>query len=52
MIKNIIKLICFIIALILVIVGASNIGYRGLIMMFIGVIIILAELHLYNRQYI
>lgn len=51
MIKNIIKLLCFILAMILVIRGAKNIGYAGLLTMFAGVSIILTELYLYNKQY-
>ncbi|OPX47217.1 DUF6903 family protein [Clostridium thermobutyricum] len=51
MVKNIIKLICFIIAMILVIKGATNTGYNGVLMMVVGVLIILGELYLYNKQY-
>ncbi len=51
MVKNIIKLICFIIAMILVIKGAANTGYMGVLMMVIGVLIIIGEIYLYNKKY-
>lgn len=51
MVKNIIKLICFIIAVILVVKGAANTGYTGVLMMVAGVLIIVGELYLYNKQY-
>ncbi|MGL5411617.1 DUF6903 family protein [Cetobacterium sp.] len=51
MLKNIVKLMLFIIAIILVIKGATIIGYAGLGMMFLGIAIILGELYIYNKQY-
>ncbi|WP_297632032.1 hypothetical protein [uncultured Clostridium sp.] len=51
MLKNVVKLILFVIAIILVIKGATIIGYTGLGMMFLGIAIILGELYIYNKQY-
>lgn len=51
MFKNIIKLVLFLLAVVLVIKGATIVGYGGLGMMFMGVAIILGELYIYNKQY-
>ncbi|CAG9703401.1 MULTISPECIES: DUF6903 family protein [Clostridium] len=49
--KKIIYLITFIISLFLVIKGRTITNYFGLAMMFVGLIGILSEIYLYNKQY-
>ncbi|MDU1404177.1 DUF6903 family protein [Clostridium sp.] len=49
--KKIIYSIIFIISLALVIKGRTITNYHGLIMMFLGLIGILSEIYLYNKQY-
>lgn len=49
--KKILNLIIFIISLILVVKGRTITNYYGLMMMFVGLIGILGEIYLYNKQY-
>lgn len=49
--KKILYLIIFIISLILVVKGRTITNYYGLMMMFVGLIGILGEIYLYNKQY-
>ena len=51
MFKRIIYIIIFIISLTLVIKGNEVNDHKGLIMMLIGLVGLLIELHLYNKQY-
>ncbi|MGL5646563.1 MAG: DUF6903 family protein [Clostridium sp.] len=51
MLKNLVKLALFFIAIILVIKGGGILGYKGLSMMFLGIAIIVGELYIYNKQY-
>lgn len=49
--KKILNLIIFIISLILVVKGRTITNYYGLMMMFVGLIGILGDIYLYNKQY-
>lgn len=49
--KKILYLIIFIISLILVVKGRTITNYYGLMMMFVGLIGILGDIYLYNKQY-
>ncbi len=51
MVKKIIYILVFIISIILVIKGNTIHGYNGLIIMFIGLSGLLAELYSYNKKY-
>lgn len=51
MVKKIIALIVFIIAIVLVVKGKDVAGTNGLLIMMSGLAIILSEIGLYNRQY-
>ncbi len=51
MVKKIIYTLIFIISIILVIKGNTINGYNGLIIMFIGLAGLLAELYSYNKKY-
>ena len=51
MIKKIIYILIFILAIFLVIKGNTIQGYKGLSIMFIGLACLLAELYSYNRKY-
>lgn len=51
LIRNLLMLIVFIVALILVIVGQKNVGPEGLGVMLIGLAALVGLLWYYNRQY-
>lgn len=51
MVKKIICILVFIISMMLVIKGNKINGYSGLIIMFIGLAGLLAELYSYNKKY-
>lgn len=51
MIKKLLYSVVFILSIILVIKGKSINGYKGLLVMMIGLLGILSELYLYNRKY-
>ena len=51
MVKKIIYILVFIISMILVIKGNTIHGYNGLLIMFIGLAGLLAELYSYNKKY-
>lgn len=49
--KSIIMIVVFIVCLCMIIVGQRNVGYQGLAIEFIGLIGLLADLFVYNKDH-
>ncbi len=51
MMKNTFKIVLFLLACLLVIIGQKNVGPMGLLTMLVGVVILMYLLYDYNKKY-